>query len=258
MKWRVVLLLMIFIIAVVVYVCCVVRGAPQERRQTSAPVAQVNEPLATDAPNTGASQRRDHAYFIPLTGGKPRPLATMDPFSLVPKTREGLPLDNDPFVAESPQEQRWLDRNGYPNAKQWMAYSAAPDMVLEQAATAGDGIADVMLAARQLAHGDIRASGKLMVAGMNGSSFALSLLAAYLASGKNGNPELGYAVSRVIELRGDWRAGIMRDVMFRVPLSPEQKFRAENKAAQLFNDFKAHSRVQPYVDPRPLSAPEQR
>lgn len=209
--------------------------------------SNVNVPTAND----GVGQQYQAASFIPITGGKPRARASMDPFFRVPKTRNGLPLDDDYFVAESPQEQRWLDRNGYPNTQQMTAYSAAPDIVLEQAAARGDSVAEVMLAARQLAHEDPKAAGKLMTAGMNGSSYALSTLASYLASGKHGNPELGYAVSRVVELRGDWRAAITRDFMFRTPLTSMQKAQAEAEAIRMLDSFREHSRVQPYVDPRP-------
>jgi hypothetical protein len=176
----------------------------------------------------------------------------MDPFFRVPKTRNGLPLEGEHFIAESVQEQRWLDRNGYPNTQQMATYSAASNMTLEQAAASGDNVAEVMLTARQLAHGDPKAAGKLMTAGMNGSSYALSTLASYLAGGKHGNPELGYAVSRVVELRGDWRAGITRDFMFRVPLTPLQKTRAEGEAIRMLDSFRKHSPINPYVDPRPL------
>lgn len=209
--------------------------------------SNVNVPAAND----DVGQQYQTASFIPITGGKPRARASMDPFFRVPKTRSGLPLEDDYFVAESPQEQRWLDRNGYPNTQQMAAYSAAPDIVLEQAAAHGDSIAEVMLTGRQLAHGDPKAAGKLMTAGMNGSSYALSTLASYLAGGKHGNPELGYAVSRVVELRGDWRAAITRDFMFRVPLTSIQKARAEAEAIRMLDSFREHSRVQPYVDSRP-------
>ena len=217
------------------------------------------ESPAADPATTGpgafpadASQRDSHAYFSPITGGKPRARAPMDPFVRVPRTRVGMPLENDQFVADSVEEQRWLDRNGYPNTEQWAAYAAAPDVTLEAAAAHGDSVADVMLAARQLAQGDPEAAGKLMTAGANGSSFALSMLASYLANGKNGNPELAYAVSRVVELRGDWRAGITRDAMFRSPLSAEQRLRAEGTAFKLLEDLDKNSSLPNYVDPRPL------
>lgn len=200
----------------------------------------------------GAASPEDRGYFIPVTGGKPQLRDPIDPFPRVPKSRNGLPLAGDPFVAESPQEQAWLDRNGYPNAQQLAAYSAASDLELEQAAAHGDSVAAVELAARQLARGDPSASGKLMTAGANGSSYALSLLASYMASAGHGNPELGYALSRVLEMRGDWRAPLTRDIMFREPLSPVEKMRAEVEALKLFQQLDGGPGGQPRTDPRPL------
>lgn len=252
MKWRIALPTLTGVFGVVLFICSATPDAPKTEEQIDHTTAQ-----KAVLPNPGAAREasEEHqqrtAFFMPITGGGPHPRATVDPFSGVPKTRKGLPFDDDPFVAESLQEQQWLDRNGYPNAKQWATYSAASDLVLEVAAASGDNVASVMLAARQLARGDTEASGRLMTAGMSGSSFALSLLAAYLANGKNGNPELGYAVSRLIELRGDWRSGIMREEMYRTPLSPMQKVRAESEAMKLLNDFRSLSGVQLYIDPRP-------
>lgn len=200
----------------------------------------------------GATSPEDRSYFIPVTGGKPQLRDPIDPFPRVPKSRNGLPLAGDPFIAQSPQEQAWLDRNGYPNAQQLAAYSAASDLELEQAAAHGDSVAAVQLAARQLARGDHSASGKLMTAGANGSSYALSLLASYMASATRGNPELGYALSRVLEMRGDWRAPLTRDIMFREPLSPAGKMRAEVEALKLFQQLDGGSGRQPRTDPRPL------
>jgi hypothetical protein len=252
MKWR---------IGLIVVVICVI-GIALQKHYAADNAVQSDERIELAPASTNSSphilvageagQRDRPATFVPITGGKPRARASMDPFFRVPKTRHGLPLEHDPFVAESVEEQRWLDRNGYPNSQQWAAYSTAPEIVLEQAAAHGDSVAEVMLAARQLSHGDPRAGGKLMTAGMNGSSFALHMLASYLISAKHGNPELGYAVSRVVELRGDWRAGITREFGFRVPLTQVQRARAEGKAFQMLDSFRRHSPVYPYVDPRPL------
>lgn len=63
-----------------------------------------------------------------------REVQAFDPFQQVPKTRMGLPLEDDPFVAESEEERRWLDRNGYPNAVQWESYTQASDYELSLAA----------------------------------------------------------------------------------------------------------------------------
>lgn len=128
------------------------------------------------------------------------------PFPEIPKSRRGLPLENDPFLAESPAEQEWLDRNGYPNAKQWKAYSLAPDVQLLQATQAGDSVAEVMLNGRKLAAGDPSAKEELLLASVEGSGFALQIYSAYMAgSGSGGNPQTAYALSRVAEMRGDYR-----------------------------------------------------
>ncbi len=206
------------------------RPLGEQTGQAEVPAGSSSNALAPNA----AGQHDSPPNFVPITGGRIRSRAPMDPFPRVPKTRNGQPLENDHFVAESVQEQRWLDRNGYPNTQQWTAYSAASSLALEQAAAHGDEVAEVMLTARQLDHGDPKAAGKLMTAGMNGSSFALSMLASYLAGGRHGNPELGYAVSRVVELRGDWRAAITRDFMFNIPLTPLQKASAEGEAFKTF------------------------
>ncbi len=212
-------------------------------------------------PTVGDSQKASEAqdistqqdYFIPVTGGPPKPIIGIDPFPNIPKSRVGLPMGSDPFVAQSREEQQWLDRNGFPNEQQWLAYSAASDVILEAAAAHGDQIAGVMLAARQFAHGDPEASGKLLTAGMNGSGFALNTLASYLDSSKKfGNPELGYAISRVAEMRGDWRAGFVREVMFTHTLSPEQKANANGKALEILGEFRKSNPMGSHFDPRPL------
>ena len=208
-----------------------------------------NAPARTKA---NATTGKD-GYFTPITGGNVRLRAPIDPFPNVPKDRSNQPLQGDPFIAESAQEQRWLDRNGYPNAEQWKAYSTASDLALEQAAAHGDSVAEVMLTGRQLAKGDSKATEKLITAGSNGSTFALSLLASYMANGKHGNPEMGYALSRLIELRGDWRAGITRDMMFRSTLTAEQRVRGEAEAIRLLHAFSRGAGAQTYLDPRPLS-----
>lgn len=247
------------VVGVVLFKSCSTTTAPPANEHTSPTTTSAH--ASSTIPATGiiladgesADPHERVMSFVPITGGKPRARAPIDPFPRVPKTRSGLPLENDYYVAESVQEQRWLDRNGYPNTRQVAAYSAAPDIVLEQAAAHGDSVAEVMLAGRRLAQGDPTAAGKLMTAGMNGSSYALSTLASYLAGAENGNPELGYAISRVVELRGDWRSAITREVMFRTPLTSVQRVRAEGQAIHMLDDFRKHSpQGQRYIDPRPL------
>ena len=202
---------------------------------------------------SSASKKIHQATFVPITGGPPRPIGAIDPFPNVPRSRAHEPLVGDPFIAQSVQEQQWLDRNGYPNAEQLAAYSTASDLALEQAAEHGDSVASVELAARQLAKGDPQASGKLMTAGANGSSYALSLLASYMAAGKYGNPELAYALSRVVEMRGDWRMPLTRDAMFPTPLTEQQRLQGEAEALRLFKQLAGKNGTQNFTDPRPMT-----
>jgi hypothetical protein len=174
------------------------------------------------------------------------------PFPSIPTSRAGLPLDNDPFVAGSVEEQRWLDRNGYPNAEQWRVYSIATDHALQQAADAGDAIAAVMLDARKISTGDKDAGTRLMRAAERGSTFALSLLSAYMAGSPQGDRRFGYALSRVQEMMGDTRVALVRDAMFRKPLSPQDRAQAEAQALQIFSGLQSRSSRRPFVDPRPF------
>lgn len=174
-------------------------------------------------------------------------------FSHLPQSRHGLPLDSDPFVAASVEEQMWLDRNGYPNAEQWVAYSSASDGLLAQAAADGDTFAAVILDSRALANGDKGAVNRLLKESQNGSTFALSMLQAYMANSPKGNPSLAYSLSRVLELKGDTRAGLARDFSSGVAnLSPAQRVKAEANALKLFEQLKETSKKQPFVDKRPF------
>lgn len=246
------------ILGVTIFVLYSVKSSHQSGEQHNLATSSTQPPpLAAEVTATVVTPRsvapaRPVTYFAPITGGRPRPVAPIDPFPRVQKTRVGLPLASDPFIADSVEEQRWLDRNGFPNEEQQMAYSSAPDIVLEQAAAHGDEVAAVMLASRQLLYGDREAAGKLMTAGANGSSYALSLLSGYLAANRNGNPKLAYALSRVVELRGDWRGPLSRDFMFRRSLTAVEKVEAEGEALKMLQDFRQHSTSRNYVDPRPM------
>lgn len=175
---------------------------------------------------------------------------SLSPFANVPKTREGLPLDDDPYGADSPDDQRWLDRNGYPNAEQWRVYSSADDGLLRLAAESGDQVAQVFLDASLLSQGDTEAVDRLFFAAERGSAFALSMLQAYMVGSSNGNPELGYAISRVMEMKGDTRIALVRDMSFAAPLTGERKMRAEAMALQLFDQLKRNAKHHPFIDPR--------
>lgn len=155
-------------------------------------------------------------------------------FSHIPTSRQGMSLEDDPFVAESVAEQQWLDRNGYPNAEQMRAYSAATDGQLEQAAANGDSLAKVTLDSRRLTQGDESAVGRLMKEGFDGSMFALSRLAAYEAGAPGGNRRLAYSITRALEMAGDTRIALARPALFGVPLQPQDQLMAERDASSIY------------------------
>lgn len=176
---------------------------------------------------------------------------SVHPFPNVPRTRTGMDLESDPFVAESVEEQRWLDRNGYPNEQQLAAYSTASNQMLERAVQAGDKLAAVVLAGRKLGAGDALAGAELMTAGANGSGYALSTLAAYMAGSSKGNPSLAYSLLRVNELRGDWRSAIARSQL-PVDLDSLERAKAEAEALRMFREMQRNSSLRNFVDPRPI------
>lgn len=208
-------------------------------------------PNAADAerrastPETASSALLGSAHAAPISNNP-------SPFSHLPQARDGLPLETDPFVAESVAEQKWLDRNGYPNAEQWRVYSAATDAMLQLASERGDRMAGIFLDGRALSHRDKDAPDRLFRSGEQGSMFALALLQAYMASSPNGDPELAYAITRVMEMKGDTRIALGRDLAFPKPLVGMEKIRAEALALQLRKQFESNTQSRPFVDPRPF------
>lgn len=180
-------------------------------------------------------------------------------FPGVPHSRSGLPLDGDVFIATSVEEQAWLDRNGYPNSKQLQAYANASDAMLAAAASDGDRVAKVILDGRRLIAGDLDASTSLWDAAVDGSGFALGTLAGYFGgSQKDGDPKSAYALSRVAEMRGDYRQALSRDLLVRKPLTPTERLEAESQAMKLFQELSSARRGRygpnvSLVDPRPIS-----
>ncbi|UKE48838.1 hypothetical protein KHA79_00520 [Xanthomonas translucens pv. cerealis] len=166
-----------------------------------------------------------------------------------------MSFKDDPSFAESKAEQQWLDRHGYPNEKQWEAYMLAPDLLLKQAAEAGDMAAQAMLDARLLPV-DKQAQQRLIEAGAEGNLFALTMLASYQGGSSGGDPVAAYALSRVTEMRGDTRAGITRDLMITKPLSNEQRMLGEAEALRLNEAIEkiyiAKHGVAPFLDKRPI------
>ena len=178
------------------------------------------------------------------------------PFPDVPQSRKGLALETELFMAESVAEQEWLDRNGYPNAAQWAAYSTAADVQLEAAALAGDKTAAAMFAQRQFIQGDETAIERMLTAGATGNTFALELLASTLIGPKQ-DPVAGYAMSRVVEMRGNIRIGFHRDAMFNTPLSPMERIEGEQQAIEMYQTLLRLQRTilgnnSPAADMRPI------
>lgn len=179
------------------------------------------------------------------------------PFPDLPQSRDGLPLDDDPFMATSKAEQSWLDRNGYPNAKQWAAYTQASDLQLREAAERGGTGAKVILDHRRLMAGDDAAVTDLLTEGAKGSGFALDMLASYLASTRGGDRQTAYAVSRVSEMRGNLRVAAARDLMFDTPLTNSERMQGDQEAMDIYNSLyelqrKIRGSSSSPVDPRPI------
>ena len=110
----------------------------------------------------------------------------------------------------------------------------------------------VVLDARRLSQGDMDAAGRLLHAGSKGSLFALSLLQAHMAGAPTGNPVMGYALGRVMEMKGDSRISMARDGTFRAPISAEQRILGERMALEIFSQPKEASPQAGAVDPRPI------
>lgn len=182
--------------------------------------------------------------------------AVSHPFPEVPTSRKDMDLESDPFTAESVEEQAWLDRNGYPNAKQWEALNLASDMQLLQAAEAGDTAARALYDQRRLIAGDTEAIDSMINLGARGSLFSLELLASTLA-GPGNDPVTAYALTRVVEMRGNYRIGMGRDMMFRRPLTNLERVEGEQAALDLYGRIGALERSirggsASQVDPRPI------
>lgn len=208
--------------------------------------AVVHEQAGSKASPSGASTG-DDALSIDKGADSPASAvpATMastpasgDPFRHVPKTRDNLALNDDPFGAQSRAEQQWLDRNGYPNMRQVEVYPAAPDALLLQAADAGDRVARVMLDERRLRRGDPQAEADLMAAAADGSIYALNVLAGYYGQkGPQANPAKAYSLTRVMEMLGDYKVPLTRQYVVGPPLDPVRQMQAEADALGLYRSI---------------------
>lgn len=181
-----------------------------------------------------------------------------DPFPALPKTRAGLPFEGDPFGPTSVEEQRWLDRNGYPNAERWSAYSRASESVLNQAASAGDDAARVMLGIRRLEKGDLEARDDLLASAVEGSGFALDAYASFLAgSASQGDPAAAYVLSRVAEMRGDHRQAVFREFFLKKQPTQQQRLEWGVEALALYSSMHSlhkelYGQSRSWTDSRPV------
>ena len=203
--------------------------------------------------NGVASRTQDAAL-----GADPSSATAAGPFPSVPKTRDLLSIDDDPFGAQSKAEQQWLDRNGYPNMRQVEVYPKAPDVMLQEAADAGDRVARVMLEGRRLRRGDPRAEANLMTAAAEGSIYALNVLAGYYGQrGPQTNAAKAYSLTRVMEMLGDYKVPLTRQFVVSQPLEPVQQLQAEADALGMYRSLIARRKVATgsdniVIQPRPI------
>ncbi len=216
----------------------------------------------TGSPGSGSrfstgSEAAGSAPAAPVTDNDPvNGVTPRHPFPEVPVTRAGMALETDPFIAQSVEEQSWLDRNGYPNEKLWAVLSQATNAQLSEAAAAGDRAAAALLDQRRLMAGDEDAIGSMLEAGAGGNLFALNLLSSTLAR-KPQDRVMAYAISRTMEMRGDLRASIARDMAFPQMLTQSEVLEANVEALRLYENLLRVQREtkgpgSPAVDPRPL------
>ncbi len=241
--------------AALVLIIFVRRGAPD------APDASIPDTTKTPAQNHAEVPARGAPSGT--VGKSPQQAARLMPragtaFSSLPTSRMGLDLNTDPFGAESKEEQEWLDRNGYPNEKQWLAYKGASESLLAQAAEQGDSFAGIELNKRRLARGDKQGHDELLRSAMLGSQFALESLAAYMAGSSQGDAQGAYMLYRLGELRGNSDLAMARETLTE-RLPPPKRMEAEGQARMLFRKFGTAFRAQNgpgarFTDPRPFGA----
>lgn len=226
------------------------REAPQQHDKAT--VAKTSENAALDGKLAEADIRAPGAQHGQAKDSAPR---AQNPFPEVPRSRTGLSLEDDPFNAESVEEQSWLDRHGYPNISQWTTYSQASDGMLQLAAESGDATAQTMLDARQLPQQP--AVDRLLLSAADGNDFALQLLASHYAGSGPDHYVDAYTVARVSEMRGNLSAAISREMLFRRPLSSEQRMRGEAGAlrlnATLNRLYKEKNGIEFSADNRPIT-----
>lgn len=241
------------------------RAANEDRRSIANEVLpRVASPSDQTAPKNGqATVAQKKAAVSAYRLGESRKQKTTqgpgaaDPFPEIAKTRTGLSMEDDPYGPRSRAEQEWLDRNGFPNAQQILEYQRASDLQLEQAANAGDRVAETFLNARKLGAGDSSAEGALLHAGALGNTFALDMLSSVLSGpGPLQDVVDGYAFSRVAEMRGDFTRSLAR--MARPEIDAFSKYEGEIRAMaylkliiEIQREEQGNSAVT--FDPRPIS-----
>ncbi len=179
---------------------------------------------------TAGFEERSSAMKV-VVGTPPATSRPSEAGSTPKQSRNGMAFEDDPWGATNHAEQRWLDAHGFPNAEQHAAYFGASDGILWQAAQSGDPVAQVLYDARRLPQ--TQALDRLLLAGADGNLFALQSAASFYAGSTQGNVVTGYAIARVAEMRGDTSLAIGREMMFRTPLTVEQRMQGEVEALKL-------------------------
>jgi hypothetical protein len=213
------------------------------------------EQVGREGPEAASWNVASGSAKISTNGSESSTRAAPSAFTSLPQSRVGLRFSSDPFGATSVAEQQWLDRNGYPNEKQWAAYKTASDGLVAQAAAAGDPLARIEADSRRLMKGDMSGQDGLMKAAVEGSQYALETLAAFHAGSGQGDRKSAYMLYRFGELRGNTTMAIVRNQLVD-QLTPLQRREAEAGALQLFHQTSSHTRSRTgpraSVDPRPF------
>ncbi|NYZ62708.1 hypothetical protein [Luteimonas deserti] len=180
-----------------------------------------------------------------------------DPFPGIKKDRHNTALEDDMFGPQSKAEQAWLQRNGYPTKEQIQAYSVATDAALEQASRRGDQVAQTFLDMRKLMEGDESAEVRLLDQVAKGYTYPLLSMAGYYAGSQTGRDvPKAYSYTRVLEMLGDTKMGLVRDMLLPAQPDPSQKLEAESQALAHYNALLQRRRElvgpnAPPMDPRP-------
>lgn len=114
-----------------------------------------------------------------------------------------------------------------------------------------------MLDHRKLISSDESAEGDLLTSAAKGSLFALELLAGSMAgSGQRADPATAYALMRIMEMKGNLRTAIGREMLISGSLNQMQRAQAEVEALKILRrmdelEMDLHGSKRP-VDIRPI------